>query len=139
MSAQAELFTANLPRDPGLLRNFRQRLAAWLEATSVDERTRDGILLAAHEAAANAIEHGAAPLSVVGRLEPDVILIEVISAGRWAAHPQVRSDERGRGLALMRGLVSNVEILLEEERTIVRLRMIRSQPPSFPETTQHAS
>jgi len=128
MSAQAEVFTANLPPDPGLLRHFRQQLAAWLEATSMDERTRDAILLAAHEAAANAIEHGAAPLSVEGRVEPDVILIEVRSAGRWAAHPQVRSDERGRGIALMRGLVSNVEILAEDDGTIVRLRMIRSQP-----------
>jgi len=127
MSAQAELFTANLPPDPGSLRHFRQQLAAWLEATSVDERTRNAILLAAHEAAANAIEHGAAPLSVEGRVEPDVILIEVRSAGGWAAHPQVRSDERGRGIALMRGLVSNVEILAEGEWTIVRLRMIRSQ------------
>ena len=127
MSAQAALFTANLPPDPGLLRYFRQRFAAWLEAMSVDPRTRDAILLATHEAAANAIEHGAAPLSVEARVEPDVILIEVRSAGRWATHPQVRSDERGRGLALMRGLVSNVEILANEERTIVRLRMIRSQ------------
>ena len=130
MSARAEIFTANLPADPGLLRHFRQQLAAWLEATFVDERTRDAILLAAHEAAANGIEHGGAPLSVEGRAEPDVILIEVKSAGRWAAHPRVRSDERGRGLDLMRGLVSEVEILAEEERTIVRLRTIRSRAQS---------
>ena len=46
----------------------------------MDEQTRDAILLAAHEAAANATEHGAAPLSVEARVEPDMILIEVKSA-----------------------------------------------------------
>jgi anti-sigma regulatory factor (Ser/Thr protein kinase) len=127
MSAQAQIFTADLPADSGLLRDLRQQLVAWLEAASVAGQTRDAIVLAAHEAAANAIEHAAAPVSVVGRVEPDVILIEVTSIGRWAAHPQVSSDERGRGLALMRGLLSDVEILAEEERTIVRLRMIRSE------------
>lgn len=130
MSAQAEVFTASLPPNPALLRDFRRRLAAWLGAASLDDRTRDAILLATHEAAANAIEHGAAPVSVVGRLEPDVILIEVRSAGAWVAHAQKRSDERGRGLTLMRGLVSDLEVLAEEERTIVRLRMIRSRSPS---------
>jgi anti-sigma regulatory factor (Ser/Thr protein kinase) len=129
MSAQAEVFTATLDADPGLLRQFRQQLIAWLEAAAVAERARNAILLAAHEAAANAIEHAAAPVTVVGRVEPDVILIEVTSAGRWRAPPRV-SDERGRGIALMKGLLSEVEILAEEERTIVRLRMIRSQTHS---------
>jgi anti-sigma regulatory factor (Ser/Thr protein kinase) len=130
MSAAVELFTATLPTDPRILRDFRQQLSTWLEEAGVRDRSRHAILLAAHEAAANAIEHAAAPVTVVGRLKPDVILIEVTSAGRWAAHPQVRPDERGRGIALMRGLLSDVEILAEEERTIVRLRMIRNQTHS---------
>ena len=87
MNAQAEVFTANLPADPGLLRDFRRQLAAWLDAASVTERARNAILLAAHEAAANAIEHAAAPVTVVGRVEPDVILIEVTSAGRSGRPP----------------------------------------------------
>ena len=125
MSLRTEVFAASLPADPGLLSEFRQQLAAWLEAAAVAPRARDAILLAAHEAAANAIEHAAAPVTVVGRVEPDVILIEVTSAGRWAARPQQVSAERGRGIALMKGLLSDVEILAEEEQTIVRLRMIR--------------
>jgi hypothetical protein len=39
------------------------------------------------------------------------------------------SDERGRGLAMMRALLSDLEIVPGGERTIVRLRMIRSQAP----------
>ena len=126
MSAAADLFTATVPADPGMLRDFRHRLTLWLEAAGVREE-RDAILLAAHEAAANGIQNAAGPVTVVGRVEPDVILIEVTSAGRWGAQRQEHSDERGRGLPLMRSLLSEVEILAEESRTIVRLRMIRSQ------------
>jgi anti-sigma regulatory factor (Ser/Thr protein kinase) len=126
MSAPAELFTATVPADPGMLRDFRHRLAHWLEAAGVTGE-RDAILLAAHEAAVNGIQNAAEPVTVVGRVEPDVILIEVTSAGRWASQRQEHSDERGRGLPLMRSLLSDVEILAEEHRTIVRLRMIRGQ------------
>jgi anti-sigma regulatory factor (Ser/Thr protein kinase) len=129
MSATAELFTATLPADPGLLRDFRQRLASWLEAAGVTEEERDAIRLAVHEAATNGIQNAAKPVTIVGRVEPDLILIEVLSAGRWGAQERELSDERGRGLAIMRALVSDVEILLEEERIILRLRMIRSQAP----------
>ena len=76
MSAAAEHFTATVPADLGMLRDFRHRLTLWLEAAGVREE-RDAILLAAHEAAANGIQNGAGPVTVVGRVEPDVILIEV--------------------------------------------------------------
>jgi hypothetical protein len=125
MSATAEPFTATLPADPVLLRDFRQRLASWLEAAGVEEE-RDAILLAAHEATANGIQNGAKPVTIVGRVGPHCILIEVISAGRWGAQERELSDERGRGLTIMRAVLSDVEILLEEDRTIVRLRMTRS-------------
>jgi anti-sigma regulatory factor (Ser/Thr protein kinase) len=128
VSAAAPVFAVTLPPDPGSLGDFRRRLTSWLETAGVSEE-RDAILLAAHEAAANAIEYAAVPVKVVGRAEPDVILIEVTSAGAWGAHQHEPSDERGRGIALMRGLLSEVEILAQEERTIVRLRMIRSQAP----------
>ena len=127
MSVAVERFTATLPADLRILRDFRQQLSTWLEEAGVRDRSWHAILLAAHEAAANAIEHAAAPVTVVGRLEADVILIEVTSVGRWGAHQQQGSDERGRGVALMKGLLSDVEILAEEERTTVRLRMVRAR------------
>jgi anti-sigma regulatory factor (Ser/Thr protein kinase) len=128
MSTAVERFTATLAPDPALLRDFRHRLTAWLETAGVSDAGRDAILLAAHEAAANAIEHAALPATVIGRAERDVVMIEVTSAGRWGVHEQERSDERGRGLALMRGLLSEVEVVVEEDRTIVRLRLIRNEP-----------
>ena len=114
---------------PGLLREFRRRLTRWLEQAGVSDQARHAILLAAHEAAAHGIEHAARerPITVLGRVEQDAILIEVMSAGAWGAHPQPASDERGRGLILMKKLVSAVEIVAEAERTTVRLRWIRGE------------
>ena len=130
MSVAVERFTASLPADSRVLRDFRQQLSRWLEEAGVRDRSRHAILLAAHEAAANAIEHAAAPVTVVGRKEPDVILIEVTSVGRWGAHQQQSSDERGRGVAIMKSLLSDVEIRAEEERTTVCLRMNRAEGKS---------
>ena len=122
-----EAFAVTLAPEPGLLQEFRRRLTGWLEKAGVSRQGRDAILLAAHEAAANGIEHAAreGPVTVLGRVEPDAILIEVMSAGRWGAHLHEASDERGRGLILMRRLMSEVEIVAEAERTTVRLRWIR--------------
>jgi anti-sigma regulatory factor (Ser/Thr protein kinase) len=122
-----EAFAVTLAPEPALLQEFRHRLTRWLEKAAVSRQDRDAILLAAHEAAANGIEHAAreGPVTVLGRIEPDAILIEVMSAGRWGEQLQEASDERGRGLMLMRRLVSEVEIVAEAERTTVRLRWIR--------------
>jgi len=35
----------------------------------------------------------------------DAILIEVMSGGAWGAHLQLASEERGRGLILMKKLL----------------------------------
>jgi anti-sigma regulatory factor (Ser/Thr protein kinase) len=122
-----EAFVVTLAPEPGLLQQFRHRLTRWLEKAGVSRQARDAILLAAHEAAANGIEHAASvgPVTVVGRVDPDAILIEVTSAGAWGAHLHEASDERGRGLILMKRLMSQVDIVAEAERTTVRLRWIR--------------
>lgn len=122
-----EAFSLTLAPEPGLLREFRHRLTRWLERAGVSRQARDAILLAAHEAAANGIEHAAreGPVTVLGRVEEDAILIEIRSAGAWGAHLHEASDERGRGLILMKQLMSEVEIVAEAERTTVRLRWIR--------------
>ena len=105
-----------LAPEPGLLREFRRRLTRWLEQAGVSDQARHAILLAAHEAAAHGIEHAARerPITVLGRVEQD-------------AHVQLASEERGRGLILMKKLVSEVEIVAEAERTTVRLRWIRGE------------
>ena len=57
----------------------------------------------------------------------DAISIEVMSGGAWGAHLQLASEERGRGLLLMKKPVSEVAIVAEAERATVRLRWIRGE------------
>lgn len=128
-----EVFAAVLASKPSLLRGFRHRLRTWLEVAGVSARGCDAIVLAVHEAAANGLQHAmiGEPVTVTGRIEDGSVLIEVGSEGRWGARGEERaSDERGRGLALMKNLMSTVEILNDEKRTIVRLILLPERAPS---------
>ncbi len=85
------------------------------------------------EACNNAVEHaynGNGPGAVVltGSLIADVLHLEVSDRGRWVVNEA--SDERGRGLHLMNGLMDRVEVdagpqgtrvLLERRRAAARL------------------
>jgi anti-sigma regulatory factor (Ser/Thr protein kinase) len=90
---------------------LRFALEQWLLMSGVDAETMSAALLATHEAAANAIEHGECEeLELEGRLEPQqMISIEVRDGGSWKT-PQAGSDERGRGLQLIHGLMESVTI-----------------------------
>ena len=52
-------FQTTLPPDPSRLASLRAALRAWLEAAGVADPPRSELVLATHEAAANAIEHAA--------------------------------------------------------------------------------
>src|SRR4026208_2263282 len=51
-------FAATLLRGPAELRGMRHSLTSWLELTDATADVRDAVLLATHEAAANAMTHG---------------------------------------------------------------------------------
>ena len=88
-----------------------------------DRREADEIVLAAHEAATNAIEHAYGPADaeviVTGRLDDGVAEIEVRDQGDWR---ESRSENRGRGQALMSALVDEVTTDSGPEGSVVRLR-----------------
>jgi anti-sigma regulatory factor (Ser/Thr protein kinase) len=83
-----------------------------------------GLLVAAGEAVANAIEHGhrdstdgvitIAASAMVDRLE-----LTVVDRGAWKAERTVPDLSRGRGIALMRALVDDVTIAQEPTGTTV--------------------
>lgn len=103
-------FAATLSRGPSELRVMRRSLRSWLERTTATARTRDAVLLATHEAAANAIVHGhpGGAISVSARQdEAGGFAIEVANVGGWTEPEEGHS---GRGLALMRELMLGVEI-----------------------------
>ncbi len=117
-------FAIELPAGPGILPSLRRRLRAWLSRHGFAE-SADEIVLAVSEAVNNAIEHayGNEPGGTV-RVHVSVdggpLWIEVADRGQW--REPVANDERGRGIMLMRSLMSSVEIDSDADGTTVRLQ-----------------
>jgi len=78
------------------------------------------VILATHEAAANAVEHGrgTSPVAVRGNVFDSTVEIEVRDDGTWKA-AQFHDDERGRGLMLISALVDEFELRSEGTGTAI--------------------
>ncbi len=117
-----EPFTATLEHDVSLLRGLRHSLSSWLEMSGVAAEARAGIVLATHEAAANALRHGEgthSPVTVTARPDGEGSLMVVVrNDGSWK-EPAPEPEREGRGLPLMRGLMSDVAVY---PGTSVRMR-----------------
>lgn len=103
-------FAATLLRGPTELRGMREQLKSWLELTDATSVVRDAVLLATHEAAANAMAHGQpdGPVSIsANRAEAGGFTVEVTNLGGWK---EPEAGHRGRGVAMMTELMSEVEI-----------------------------
>jgi serine/threonine-protein kinase RsbW len=102
---------------------LRHSLDAWLAGDGMTEPPRAAVVLATHEAVANAIQHAGTPAPVLVRAESDSdgVVIEVSDDGNWKAPDNPRSEERGRGLTLIRSLVSDAQIKTGERGTTVRI------------------
>ena len=89
----------------------------------MDEPPRAAVVLATHEAVANAIQHAGAPGRVVVRGESgsDGVVIEVSDDGHWKPPDDPPSEDRGRGLTLIRSLVSDAQIKTGDRGTTVRI------------------
>ena len=105
------------------LRSVRRHLRSWLEAGGVLGQTRDDIILAAHEAVANAIEHAtlATNVTIQGRRDANSVVVLVENRGKWRPPPS-DDETRGRGLAVIREAMSSLEIDARRGRTVVRMR-----------------
>ena len=114
-----EAFSATLANDLSLLRGLRESLASWLENAGASVEALSSIVLATHEATANAIQYGDTdgPVTVTATPDPDGgFLVAVRNDGNWKK-PELGSS--GRGLPMMRELMSDVGI---QPGTVVRLR-----------------
>ena len=111
------------PADGQELAPARRELRRWLQATSLDERARDDVLLAAGEACANAVEHaydgGTGTVELVARIDGDAVDLVVTDHGHWR---EPRPSTRGRGIGIMRRLVDEVDVETGEDGTRVHLR-----------------
>lgn len=122
-----EGFQSTVPPDFAVLGELRRALTTWLEEAGVADPPRGDVVLATHEAAANAIEHSGSTNSVDvrARIAGRSLTIEISDTGRWkAADPA--DEERGRGLKLIAGLVSEVDLHTDKGSTTVRLLQLRA-------------
>ena len=122
-SHRIEPFETSLALDLFLLRGLRRELTAWLASIRVGGDVRDEIILATHEAAANAIEYArrGSEVTVRGVRDLDKVIIVVANSGEWK-EPRSLDEMRGRGLILVKQLMSDLEIQVKSQRTVVRMR-----------------
>ena len=112
-------FAATLAHGPTELRGMRHSLTAWLGQTDATAVVRDAVLLATHEAAANAMSHGEpeSPVSISARQGEDgTFTVEVGNDGGWK---EPEPGHRGHGLAMMNELMSEVAV---HPKTSIRMR-----------------
>ncbi|MCW2580398.1 MAG: Sensor protein [Blastococcus sp.] len=110
-----------VPAEPSSIPALRRSLRAWLEGTrATDEQTYD-LLLAACEAATNAIEHAQDPaepfVEVSAALSGNEVRITVRDHGQW--RERVPSMDRGRGSTLMSAFGEVIAIPSPEGTTVV--------------------
>lgn len=117
-------FARTVEPTPAAAARLRRELRGWLgEVALADGETHD-VLLAVSEAVANAVEHGAAgrtdrPVVVVATADETELSVVVRDHGEW--REPVPSPERGRGLGIMRTLMSDVVVERHDDGTVVRL------------------
>jgi serine phosphatase RsbU (regulator of sigma subunit)/anti-sigma regulatory factor (Ser/Thr protein kinase) len=109
-----------LPAEPKALSSVRRALVRWLEHAGASSDEAQAIQLACHEACTNAIEHGyrfgEATFEVVGELRDGELTLSVVDSGGWRGAGDV---DRGRGFALMEGLMDGVDVTPGRDGTTV--------------------
>lgn len=114
------------PADVSHLAPARTALRHWLTRTRLDPEQAMNVLVAAGEAVANAIEHGhrdkpEGTISLGATALVDQVQLTITDTGTWKPPQPASYPYRGRGIALMRGLMHDVTIDPDAAGTTVRL------------------
>jgi anti-sigma regulatory factor (Ser/Thr protein kinase) len=117
--------SVEIPAEPALLARLRRELQRWLEQTGVPTELVFGVVAAVSEAAANAVEHPEAASKAVVELEAEHeanrLTVRVRDHGHWR-EPRLDSD-RNRGLLLISGLMSQVDVDRTGNGTLVTMQL----------------
>ena len=110
---------------------LRHTLRRWFGQSHLEPAEVFDLTVAVSEAFSNAIEHaygaGDASIEVDARVDGDVVRVMVRDWGLWR---EQRGQHRGRGIALMRGLMDEVDVSSGPEGTSVRMwRRVRREVP----------
>ena len=105
------------------LQLVRVATAQWLAASDIeDAEARSDVIFAAHEAAADAMEHSRCrEIQLKGWVEGDEIYVQVESDGPWESVEHA-SPGRGRGLQLVRRLMNSVIVDARRDGTTIHMR-----------------
>ena len=114
------------PADVSHLAPARTALRSWLTRTRLDPEQAMNVLVAAGEAVANAIEHGhrdkpEGTISLGATALVDQVQLTITDTGTWKPPQPASYPHRGRGIALMRGLMHDVTINPDAAGTTVHL------------------
>jgi len=126
-----------LPADLAQLLGLRRAVRAWTRAGALPTALSEDLQITLGEAAANAAEHAYASASEPGeftyrltRRGDGAIEVEMRDFGRWRPEPP-DNHHRGRGLAMIRAIATDVVIDPSPAGTQVRFRL--PAPPPDPE------
>jgi anti-sigma regulatory factor (Ser/Thr protein kinase) len=108
------------------LAGLRRELHSWLADVAMPERAQFALVIAANEAATNAIEHAYGPteagtVELTFWIETGVASIEISDHGHWRQQPE-HDDNRRRGIPLMRAFAETVHIDHDQLGTRVLLQ-----------------
>ena len=109
---------------------YRHRVAELLESLPLRRDERYDVALALGEALGNAYDHaGGVGCILTVQAYGDRVVLEVLDRGAGysidGASEPVTSEERGRGIKLMRMLVDNVEVARRTDGAGTRVRMVK--------------
>ncbi|MEU0494149.1 SpoIIE family protein phosphatase [Mycobacterium sp. NPDC006124] len=118
--------TMTFAADAAQLAPTREALRGWLTQVGVADDTMQDVLIATGEAVSNAVEHGhrdrpdgvvsLTAMAVVNRLR-----VTVADTGTWKRPRAVADISRGRGMALMKGLMEGFTIHSDDVGTTVSM------------------
>lgn len=114
------------PADVSHLAPARTALRTWLTRTRLEPEQAMNVLVAAGEAVANAIEHGhrdnpEGTIRLGATALVDQVRLTITDTGSWKTPQPASYPHRGRGIALMRGLMHDVTINPDAAGTTVHL------------------
>ncbi len=115
-----------LPAVPSSLSMLRQAVRRWLTGMGAGDADAHEIIVACSEAASNVIEHAYGLTGGMFELSAErrdgEIAIHLRDWGRWRDQ---RGDDRGRGLALIRALMDDVELTHDDGTRLLMRRRLR--------------